>query len=126
MSMRVLLSVKPKYADAIFAGSKQFEFRRALFRERSVRRVVVYASAPVCRVIGEFEIARVLSLDLEDLWSTTEYAAGIDKKTFDAYFTGKLVGHAIAVSAPRRFRKPVGLWAAFRISRPPQSFQYLN
>jgi predicted transcriptional regulator len=126
VSTSVLLSIKPKYAEAIFDGSKRFEFRRAVFRRLSVQRVVVYASAPVCRVIGEFTIGRVLSLELKALWGRTAHAAGIDKRTFDHYFEGKTIGYAIAVSSPRRFENPIELQGGFGIERPPQSFQYLN
>ncbi len=62
--MKVLLSIKPKYAELIFDGSKKFEFRRTIFKNIQVKTVVVYASSPVQRVIGEFQIEEILNSDI--------------------------------------------------------------
>ena len=62
MPTRVLLSVKPRFAEAILAGEKTFEFRRAVFRRQDIETVVLYASSPTCKVVGEFTIDKVLSL----------------------------------------------------------------
>lgn len=35
--MKVLLSIKPKYANAIFAGTKKFEFRRSIFKNLNIK-----------------------------------------------------------------------------------------
>lgn len=50
--MKVLMSIKPEFADKIFDGSKRYEFRRMIFKQPAVKKVVVYASAPVQMVIG--------------------------------------------------------------------------
>ncbi len=43
MSAAILLSIKPEFASAIFSGEKLYEFRKAVFRNRSVDKVYVYA-----------------------------------------------------------------------------------
>ena len=53
--MKVILSIKPEFANKIFNGTKKFEFRRTLFKKKEVKKIVVYASAPISKVIGEFE-----------------------------------------------------------------------
>jgi len=58
--MNVILSIKPEYAFKIFNGTKLFEFRKAIFKNPAVKKVIVYASSPVQRVIGEFEIDETL------------------------------------------------------------------
>lgn len=70
--MRVLLSIKPEFANKIFDGTKKFEFRKSIFKNKDIKTVVVYASSPVQRVIGEFEIERILNFDLDTLWSLTQ------------------------------------------------------
>lgn len=45
--MKILLSIKPEFADKIFEGTKQFEFRKSIFKDKTVRKVVVYASSPI-------------------------------------------------------------------------------
>lgn len=64
--MKVLLSIKPEFAFKIFEGKKKFEFRKVIFKNPNVKTVVVYASSPVQRVIGEFEIDDILSSDPRD------------------------------------------------------------
>lgn len=124
--MDVLLSIKPKFASAIFSGEKQFEFRRAIFKNKGVRKVYVYASKPIGLVIGEFEIEEVITEDPDLVWDIAKSASGISKKYFDEYFEGKQVAHAIKVSAVREYSKPATLMELFNIDRPPQSFMYVN
>jgi predicted transcriptional regulator len=126
MTERVLLSIKPGFANDILDGKKRFEFRRLLFRRENVTRVVIYASTPEQRVIGEFKIGALLSLSPDDLWSKTRRFAGIDREQFDSYFAGKVQAHAIKVSAPVRYRRPLDLFRDFGLCRPPQSFCYVS
>ena len=44
--MKVLLSIKPEFANKIFEGTKRFEFRKSIFK-KEVKTVVVYASSPL-------------------------------------------------------------------------------
>jgi predicted transcriptional regulator len=126
MPTRVLLSVKPRFAEAILAGEKTFEFRRAVFRSPHVKTIVLYASSPTCRVVGEFTISEVLSLGLEALWKSTHKGGGIERSYFDEYFDGCATGYALKVKRTKRYSEPLCLRKNFGIDRPPQSFCYLN
>lgn len=95
--MRILLSIKPEYAEKIFAGTKKYEFRRVIFKNPDVKTVVVYASSPVQKVIGEFEIDSILKSEIEDLWSLTAHESGINKDSFFEYFKEKNFGYAIKI-----------------------------
>lgn len=123
--MKVLLSIKPEFANKIFDGSKKFEFRRSIFRNKEVKSIVVYASAPVSKVIGEFEIDKVHFKNLEELWNQTKDYSGISKEYFDLYFTGKEEGFAIQVKNPIRYKAAKNLKEEFGMV-PPQSFAYLD
>lgn len=122
--MKILLSIKPEYAEKILAGEKKYEFRRTLFKNPLIKTVVIYASSPVKKVIGEFEIDYILSLDIGDLWKKTMRYSGIDKEFYNSYFQGKEVGHAIKVKKATRYRKHLEL-GDYDIKFPPQSFIYL-
>jgi len=37
--MKILLSIKPEYAEKIFAGTKKYEFRRSIFKNPDVKTV---------------------------------------------------------------------------------------
>ena len=124
MQTTVLLSIKPQYADKILNGDKKFEFRRLLYKSPNVDKIVIYATSPVKKVVGEFDIAQVHSMELEDLWEQTMEYSGIEKCFYDSYFAGKEVGHAIEVKQATRYAKPK-LLKDYDITHPPQSFIYL-
>ena len=123
--MRVLLSIKPEFALKIFDGSKRYEFRRAIFKNRNVDRVIVYASNPTKLIIGEFEIEDIIHDELPDLWAKTKSHAGISKKRFFDYFINRSKGYAIEVKTTRMYDNPVSL-NSLMVSSPPQSFMYLH
>lgn len=122
--MKVILSIKPQFAEKIFDGSKRFEFRRNIFKNQNVKTVVVYASSPISMVIGEFEIEKIFQKELDDLWDLTNEFSGITKEYFDEYFIGKDKGFAIKVKKTRRYSKPKDIQKEFK-KVPPQSFTYL-
>lgn len=123
--MRVLLSIKPEYAEKILNGTKRFEYRKALPRHESVRTVVIYATMPVGKVVGEFEVGSFISDKPVNLWNRTKAASGISRKFFDDYFFGREIAMAIVVERPRRYAKAKSLREVSGSSTPPQSFQYL-
>ncbi len=123
--MKVLLSIKPEFANKIFEGTKKFEFRRSIFKDRNVRTVIVYASSPVQRVIGEFEISQILTLCKEQLWELTKLHAGIEKEFFDEYFWDKDFANALEIESVSIYPNPLDLLKDFQIKTPPQSFQYI-
>lgn len=123
--MKVLLSIKPKYADKIFAGTKKYEFRRNIFKNRDIKTVVVYASSPVQKVIGEFEIETILSKDIDQLWNLTGQESGINKDFFFEYYKGRDSGFAIKIKKALRYEIPLDLKRDFNLT-PPQSFVYIQ
>lgn len=124
--MKVLLSIKPEYAEKIFNGEKQFEFRKAIFSDPDVDTVVVYATMPVGKVIGEFKIAEVHSGAPADIWLKTEMKSGISRKFFSEYFFGRKRAYAIEVGETKIFEVPKTVLEILGRSTPPQSFAYLR
>jgi predicted transcriptional regulator len=123
--MKVVLSIKPEFANKIFDGSKKFEFRKSIFKNKEVKSIIVYASSPVQKVIGEFEIGVIYHQDLETLWSTTKDYSGISKEYFDKYFLNKERGFAIQIKKMKKYRKEKCLKKDFNL-HPPQSFAYIK
>ena len=121
--MNVLLSIKPEFANKIFNGTKKYEFRKSIFK-RDVNKVIVYASSPVQRVIGEFTIADIICKDTEILWQETKKYSGITKDFYDEYFANKKIAFAIQVGKVRKFSSPKRL-SDYDIDYAPQSFAYL-
>jgi predicted transcriptional regulator len=122
---RVILSIKPVFAEKIFSGDKRFEFRRTIFARSEVKTVLIYATSPCRQIVGEFIIDAVITMSPNRLWQQTKHRAGIDKQQFDEYFNGKATAYALKISSPRRFRVPLNLLEDFGVERPPQSFCYV-
>jgi len=120
----VLLSIRPPFAAAILQGEKKYEFRRTIFSRR-VDVVLMYVTAPVQRVVAEFDVVSVISELLSRLWRRTSEYAGIDEALFYRYFDGLYRGHAIAIGEVRVYASPFCPVEQLGL-RPPQSFVYLD
>jgi|SRR5690606_9926806 len=123
--MKVLLSIKPEFAERIFDGSKKFEFRKAIFKDERITTVVVYASSPTQKVIGEFKIDSIINDEPMKVWRKTKNHAGINEDYFFQYFADREIAYAIKVKNVKRYRKPLCLRQDFNLT-PPQSFMYLR
>ncbi|WP_294112626.1 hypothetical protein [uncultured Fibrobacter sp.] len=121
----VLLSIKPEFAHKIFEGSKKFEFRKQVFKDTSVKKVIVYSSSPEQKVIGEFEIETILSDTPNNIWIQTKLYSGISQEFYDEYFKGRDNAYAIKVASAKKYRKEKSL-ADYNIHAAPQSFAYVE
>lgn len=119
-----LFSIKPEYATAILDGSKQVEFRRTN-PSADITHLVIYATAPVMRIVGVCEVEGVDRRAPSALWAQYAPVGGIERSAYDVYFSGCSLGVAIRVQRPVSIgpRRLADLGEAIR---PPQSFQYLN
>jgi predicted transcriptional regulator len=124
--MRVLLSIKPEYAEKILSGEKKFEFRKSAFKNKSVKTVVIYATKPIGKVIGEFEVDQIISGSPVDLWKQTIDFSGITKSFFMEYFNGRSIGYAIKVKKVKRYQVPQNISDFLPHGNAPQFFYYLN
>lgn len=120
-----LLSIQPRFAERILAGSKTVEFRKKAF-SADVEHVVVYASSPTQRVLGFFRVADVMIDSPTRLWTAVGERGGITKREFTDYYAGHVQGAAILVGQLWRLRQPLALQRlGVPKVQPPQSFRYL-
>lgn len=119
-----LFAIHPHYVSKIFSGEKWFEFRIVRCR-RLITRMVIYATAPVCCVVGEAMVVQALQASPNVLWPEVRHRAGMSKDAFDAYFKGRPVAIAYQLERPVQYQRPVPL-ADIGMKRPPQSFCYLS
>ena len=122
--MKILISIKPQFANLIFEGIKKYEFRKSIPKNKNVKKAVVYASSPVKKAIGEFTIDEILCYDLETLWTETHKYSGITKEYFLEYFKGKSEGYALKITSFVKYTSPICIKETYN-SHPPQSFRYL-
>ena len=123
--MKVILSIKPEFAFKIFDGTKKYEYRRCIYKNKNIKKIIVYASAPVKQVIGEFEVDEILDYDIDTLWSLTKSPSGISEDYFYKYFSNKETGFAIKLKRTKKYKKPKCRKETCKIS-PPQSLAYYN
>lgn len=124
--MKVLLSIKPQFVEEIIKGNKLYEFRKAIYKRTDVKTIVVYASSPVCRVVGEIEVDHILCENPEQIWQMTHDKAGITREFFDEYFSNRERAYAIGIKRFSPYAQPERLAEAFPGKVPPQSFCYLS
>lgn len=120
----VLFSIRPVFAEQIMAGDKRVEFRKTRLRE-DVSHAVVYATSPIQRVIGYFDVRGITTASPADVWTRFRAVGGIDREQFDAYYAGSEMAVAIIIGTPVALHKPAPLSTLGRAISAPQSYRYL-
>lgn len=125
----VVLSLKPRFAEAILAGVKTVELRRTEPKIVVPTRALLYAASPVRALLGTCIITSVQPLDLVTLWRKHGSGSGLLEHEFQKYFEGIDAGTALTLIRPRTFIRQVplqDLQAKPKGFRPPQSFAYVD
>ena len=124
--MNVLLSIKPKYVEAIKNGKKKYEFRKIIFKARNLERIYIYASSPIKKIVGSFSVGDVIEGSPEMLWDQFSRDAGIGEQDFFSYFLDREIGYAIEIKNFHTMEEPVEPSEVFNRFTPPQSFIYIR
>lgn len=124
--MRILLSVKPIFVEEIIAGHKLYEYRRQLFKHTDIKTIVIYASSPVCKIVGEFEIETIIKDSPEKVWEKTNLQSGISKAFYFKYFKDTEIAYAIKIKNFIKYSDPISLADFEDGITPPQSFRYIK
>lgn len=121
--MKAMLSIKPEYVRRILAGEKTYEFRRRIFTRQDVDTIIIYTTSPVCRILAEAHITRILQDTSQGLWDRTHRHGGISRDKFMRYFQDRDTAYAIQLGELARFATPRTL-ADYHVKTAPQSFIY--
>lgn len=128
-----LMSIYPQHANAILYGSKRVEFRKRRLPD-DIDRVVIYATAPVKAVVGEFTVWEQVTATPSALWRrfggggveiTGDALMGRLKDFMGYYGRSNSPGTAIVIASPKAYDEPRPL-ADYGIVHPPQSWMYLT
>ena len=120
-----LLPIQPRFANAILRGEKRVEFRRRRFG-RDVEYVVVYASSPVCGIVGSFRVSGIEEGCPDDIWEDYKEVGGIEREDYFRYYEGAERAFAIGIERVCVLDKPLSLDQLSRGLKPPQSYTYLT
>jgi predicted transcriptional regulator len=127
--VNVLISIKPKFAEAILGGTKKYELRRRLSNSiKPGSNLVIYCTSPVSAIAGMAIVESVVHKSTAEIWKNLRSELGVSKQEFENYFEGISKGFAISLSNVRRVKN--GVTCQKLISevgvRPPQSFMFLK
>ncbi|OUO86568.1 hypothetical protein B5F44_09690 [Gordonibacter urolithinfaciens] len=120
----ILISIKPEFAEKIFNGTKKYEFRKRGCR-RPIQKLIIYATFPVMKIVGEAKVKGVIDDSPEEVWGITKSHAGISADYYYSYFDGKDKAVAYCLEGACLYDKPKEL-SVFGVSHAPQSFIYID
>ena len=120
---KLLLSINPEYIDKIFSGIKKYELRKSQCR-RPIDGIVLYCTSPVMKVVGEASVIGVLVDKPDIMWEKVKDEAGVTKKYYDSYFSGRDKAVAYQLGRIEQYCEPVTL-EELGIKHAPQSFAYV-
>ncbi|MGL5711920.1 ASCH domain-containing protein [Cetobacterium sp.] len=133
MSIKVMMSIKPKYVDLILAGTKIFELRKKFpTGKKRVEEIYIYSSSPVKKVVAKAKVEFLhCSNHYPILWNNvTENGekpenVGVTYEEFEEYFKKSKLAFGIKLKNLEIFDEPKSL-KDFGINSAPQSWCYLN
>jgi predicted transcriptional regulator len=120
----VLLSIKPRFVEAMVRNEKHYEFRKKIFDAKKVRQVYIYSTAPVKKITATFMVGGLECASPEELWRKFGTVSGLTRDEFFRYYEGRSKGYAIKIEDFRMYDEPIDPYRDERFV-PPQSFQYM-
>jgi predicted transcriptional regulator len=124
----LLISVRPRFAEMIFTGTKTVELRRIRPRIGRGDLVFIYVSSPVKALEGAFEVGEVVPGTPSSIWQRFREETGLSKREFDTYYEGKPTAFAIVIQKCWKLPAPIHLAILQKQKNgfhPPQSYHYI-
>ena len=122
---KILISIKPEYVNEILAGRKKYEYRKVKAKKDNVDKMIIYATAPIMKVVAEIEILNILEDSPDLVWEHTKKYSGISKSFYDKYYENRDIASAYQLGKIKKYDKPKEL-SELGILYSPQSFVYID
>ena len=81
---------------------------------------------PVGKIIGEFEIDKILMEHPSEIWQKTKKYSGVTEEFYDEYFSGREKAYAIKIKSLNEYDEPICPYVNNHNFTAPQSFKYLE
>ncbi len=120
-----LLPIHPQYAESILNGEKHVEFRRKNFKN-NVTHIAIYASSPIMKVVGYFEIEVIEVTTPKNAWRKYKKTGSISKIDFDSYYKNTETAVVIKIEKSFKFKNPLKITDLDQSYSAPQSYRYLS
>ncbi|MEU4362223.1 ASCH domain-containing protein [Promicromonospora sp. NPDC023987] len=124
----MLLSIRPRYAEAILRGTKTVELRRTRINVPAGAILVIYSSSPTRAVLGTAVLDGIVEDAPGALWPEVRSVAGILRREYNEYFRGARTAFALHLRDVVQLSVPVPLHDLRTRTglEPPQSFRYVT
>lgn len=123
--MNVILSIKPFFVEKIFSGEKKYEYRKQGFGQ-NVNKIYIYATSPICRIVGEFVLDGIIKDTPENVWSRTKMYSGLTKEFYDNYYKDRRLSYALKISSLIKYSEEINPNDIIDNFIAPQSFRYIK
>lgn len=122
----LLMSIQPRFANAILEGTKTVELRRKPPRDQP-EIIIIYGSGASKSVLGVAQLKEVHTSTPDDIWKTFGAVAGVTRVEFNEYFAGSKTASALELINPRRSGHYLPLTRLRELGlEPPQSWRYVG
>lgn len=124
-AQHVLISLDNRHATNILAGTKQVELRRRTMHVEPGSIVWLYVKMPIGAVIGFVIAGTTYSAAPSTVWRKYWAVSGLRKSEFMSYFEGAATASAMAISSPKKLKRPISLCTlrtAMPGFQPPQFY----
>lgn len=123
----LLMSLRPRFAQAILDGTKTVELRRSRVAAPPGTPILLYASTPVRSVLGTATLHNVDTDTPGRLWRRHRTRLGLSLEEFNNYLTGVTTASCLSITHVQPLPVPYGLaWLRDHANfQPPQSYRYL-
>jgi len=103
----ILMSIKTKYANQIFAGIKKYEYRRRSLGDKNIgKKIFIYSSEEEKAIVGYIVVEDIIKGDINFILDSTNYNG--DDSIID-YFNNCDVCYALKIKNAVRFDFSISL-----------------
>jgi predicted transcriptional regulator len=123
----LLLSLRPRFAEAILSGTKTVELRRRPVNAPPRTPIILYASSPTMAIVGTARLREVHILTPDAAWVQHSRSLALSRREFDAYLDGSVYAYLLVLHRACTLNEPLTLRDLRQEGsfQPPQSFRYV-
>lgn len=122
----LLISIQPRFANAILDGTKTVELRRTTPTLPPAALALIYSSSPTKALVGWATVEEIVRATPHALWNEHKNLTGVTSAEFTDYFAGRTDAYGLRLSAASRAERELSLTALRSHGlEPPQSWRYV-
>ncbi len=118
----IILPIHPRYVEKILSGEKKVEYRKTRLK-RKPDKIIIYATAPISKIVAEVQIENILEMKINELWKLTKKISGIEKSFFTKYYDSKTIGIAYSLGEVTEYTIEKDI-SEYGLKAAPQSAVY--